>query len=337
METAQIKRILVVDDELSYRAVVSQMLRKFGYDVETSAAPADAYEKVMASDFDVVLSDIRMDGGDGLQLMRKCLKSRSELDFIIMTAHSADYSYKDIIDAGAADFIAKPFISGELEAKLDRLAHEKRTLSLLEEAKRQLERSNIELQQTLMGTVKSLASAISLKDPYTAGHQDRVADLSRAVAERIGLDAGQVKAVHVAGILHDIGKISVPSEILSKPTRLKPAEMDLVRDHPRSGHEIIAGVNFPWPIAEIILQHHERLDGSGYPQGIKGNEILPAAKIIAVADVVEAMMSHRPYRAALGLEMALGEISGRRGILYDPVVVDACVELFAGGGFNFGG
>ncbi len=337
MKAAEIKRILVVDDELSYGMVIRQMLQKSGYEVEFSGVPAEAYEKAIASDFDLVLSDIRMDGEDGLQLMRKCRDFRSGLNFIIMTAHSTEYSYKDIIDAGASDFISKPFTSSELEAKLDRLKNEKRTLSLLNEAKEQLELSNIELQQTLMGTVRSLASAISLKDPYTAGHQDRVADISRAIAEQIGLGPQEVEAVHVAGILHDIGKISVPSEILCKPTRLKPAEMDLVRDHPQSGYEIIAGVKFPWPIAEIILQHHERLDGSGYPRGMKGSEIFLASKIIAVADVVEAMMSHRPYRAALGLEKAIEEISGNRAILYEPAVVDACISVFAGGDFGFGG
>lgn len=180
------------------------------------------------------------------------------------------------------------------------------------------------LRQTLRGAVDAISRAVELRDPYTAGHQRRVADLARAVAEELGLDAERVEAVRTAGSIHDIGKLKVPAEILVKPGRLTPIEFGLVKLHPQTGFEALRPVDFPWPLAEIVLQHHERLDGSGYPAGIGGDRILLEARILAAADVVEAMASHRPYRPALGLEAALEELQRNRGRLYDGDVVDAC-------------
>jgi putative nucleotidyltransferase with HDIG domain len=170
-----------------------------------------------------------------------------------------------------------------------------------------------------------------MRDPYTAGHQERVAHLACAIAGKIGLSEERVEGLRVAGLLHDVGKVSVPAEILSKPMTLTPAEFDLIKAHPQTGYEILKGIDFSWPVAEIVLEHHERLDGSGYPRGLKGEAISLEAKILAVADIVEAMSSHRPYRAALGTDKALEAITKDKGTLYDPGVVDACVELFAEG------
>ncbi len=185
-----------------------------------------------------------------------------------------------------------------------------------------------QLQRSLLQTIRAIALTIEKRDPYTAGHQERVADLAVRVGRELGLAEKELEGLRLGALIHDIGKISIPAEILSRPGKLEPELYSIIKTHPRSGYEIIRGIDFPWPLAEIVLQHHERLDGSGYPQGLKNGEILLAARILIVADVVEAMASHRPYRAALGLENALEEIRRGRDKQYDASVVDACMKVF---------
>jgi PAS domain S-box-containing protein/putative nucleotidyltransferase with HDIG domain len=184
------------------------------------------------------------------------------------------------------------------------------------------------LRKTLKASIDSLASAIEMRDPYTAGHQERVTRLARAIAVEMGLDSERVEAIEIAGVIHDIGKLYVPAEILSKPTKLSELEYSMIKMHAQVGYTILSKIDFPWPIANIVHQHHETINGSGYPQGLAGKDILLEAKILTVADVVEAMSSHRPYRPALGISLALDEIAQKRGILYDREVVDACLRLF---------
>lgn len=189
-------------------------------------------------------------------------------------------------------------------------------------------RNMAKLRKIMEGFIQTIAVTVEKRDPYTAGHQKRVAHLAQAIAEEMALPEEKVEAVRMAGTVHDLGKIYVPAEILNKPGRLLDIEFSLIKNHARVGYDILKAVDFPWPIAKIILQHHERLNGSGYPLGLKGDEVVLEAKILAVADVIEAMASHRPYRAALNIEMALDEIYRNRGILYEPKVVDACLQLF---------
>lgn len=191
------------------------------------------------------------------------------------------------------------------------------------------------LRQSMDKTVNVLALALEARDPYTTGHQQRVAALASAIAADLELAKNRIEGIRVAGILHDVGKISVPAEILSKPARLSKAEMSLVQTHSQVGFDILSQIDFPWPIARIVLEHHERLDGSGYPRGLRGNEVLEESRILSVSDIVEAMSSHRPYRSALGIAAALEEISDHKGVTYDPQVVDACVKLFHRDGFQF--
>jgi PAS domain S-box-containing protein/putative nucleotidyltransferase with HDIG domain len=191
------------------------------------------------------------------------------------------------------------------------------------------------LRKSLGATIQAISTLVETRDPYTAGHQRRVADLARAIAGEMRLPREKVAVVRMAGLIHDIGKISVPAEILSKPGRLAEMEFNMLKIHPQSGYEILKHVEFPGPVAQIILQHHERIDGSGYPQGLKDEEILEEAKILAVADVVEAMISHRPYRPARSLSQAVEEISKNSGVLYAPEVVRACLSLFGEKGFSF--
>jgi len=203
------------------------------------------------------------------------------------------------------------------------------------QAEKELRQSYKKLRKMLADIVQTVALTVEIRDPYTAGHQQRVSQLASAIAQQINLSPDQVEGIYMTAILHDIGKISVPAEILTKPGRLTEIEMNMLKTHPQVGYDILKRIDFPWPLAEIVLQHHERMDGSGYPQGLKGDEILIEARILGVADVVEAMSSHRPYRPALGIDKALEEISKNKGILYDPEVVDACLKLFKEKGFKF--
>jgi len=176
---------------------------------------------------------------------------------------------------------------------------------------------------------------VELRDPYTAGHQQRVADLASAIAVKMKLEDTRISQLKMAAVIHDIGKMYVPSDILSKPGRLSDVEFGLIRTHAQGGYDIVKSMDFPCNVAKTVLQHHERLDGSGYPNHLKGEDTLLEAKILAVADVIEAMASHRPYRSSLGIDKALEEISRNKGKLYDPDVVDTCLELFNRDKFEF--
>ncbi len=177
--------------------------------------------------------------------------------------------------------------------------------------------------------IRAMGQMMEVRDPYTAGHQERVSRISFEIAQAMGLPAHQIKGLQLAALIHDIGKLATPSEILSKPGRLSPAEFDMIKTHPRVGYGILKDIEFPWPIALIVLQHHERMNGSGYPDGLSGSDILLEARILSVADVVEAMSSNRPYRASLGINLALEEICQNKQVLYDGNVIDACLKIFA--------
>jgi PAS domain S-box-containing protein len=197
-------------------------------------------------------------------------------------------------------------------------------------------RANLDLYKRLLEeTVNAFSSLAETRDPYLAGHQTRVTGLACAIAREMGLEEERIKGLRYAALLHDLGKLGIPLEILSKPGKLNEMEFNLIKIHPQISYSILKNIPFPWPVAEIAFQHHERLDGSGYPRGLKGEEILLEARILAVADVVEAMSSHRPYRPALGIEEALKEIESKKGKLYDPEVVDACLRLFKEKGYKF--
>ena len=199
-----------------------------------------------------------------------------------------------------------------------------------EERKQSFER----MRKALRATVHSISVTVEMKDPYTSGHQWRVADLAMAIATEMGLSADQQDFIHTASTIHDIGKIAIPTEILSNPAKLTNPEFNLIKTHPQSGYEILKDIEFPWPVADVVLQHHERMDGSGYPQGLEGDDIILEARILAIADVVEAIAFHRPYRPAIGINLALEEISRNKGILYDADAVDACLKLFREKGYT---
>jgi HD-GYP domain-containing protein (c-di-GMP phosphodiesterase class II) len=238
-----------------------------------------------------------------------------------------------IVTVAAVANKKEPYVEEDVAALIS-LANKMWEILRRKRAEEELRQTLDSLRKAFGTTIQVMVSAVEARDPYTSGHQIRSADLARAIATQMGLPHEKIDGIRMAGSIHDIGKLSIPAEILSKPTKLSEIEFSLIKEHSQKGYEMLKDVESPWPLAEIVFQHHERLNGSGYPRNLKGDEIIIEARIMAVADVVEAMASHRPYRPALGLNAALEEIEKNRGTLYDAGVADACLILFRKKGFQ---
>jgi HD-GYP domain-containing protein (c-di-GMP phosphodiesterase class II) len=273
-----------------------------------------------------VITDIIMPGINGMDLTRR-IKASHDADVIIMTGYIEDYSYENIIDTGASDFIQKPMTLKEMTIRLQRVLRERMILKERERVEDELKRSLDQQRKANDGIVRAMATAVEARDPYTAGHQTRVAELGAAIGKTMGLDENRIQGLRMGGFIHDLGKISIPAEILTKPSKLTDLEFGIIKTHSQVGYDILKPIEFPWPVARMVLQHHERMNGTGYPQGLHDDEILLESRILAVADVVESMASHRPYRAALGVDIALEEISKNKVVLYDKEPVEACIHL----------
>ena len=328
MSDEALPMVLVVDDDDECRRVIQDYFKMTRCPCKEAANAAEALALLCQGDIDLVVSDIKMADKDGIDLMLEAHRDYPHIPFIIMTGFAPEYSYEAIIEAGASDFIAKPFSLGELKAKICRIHREQNIL-------RRLQLTLNQVKRIFENTVWALSYTLEKRDPYTAGHQQRVGQLACAIAEELKLPEERIEVLRLAAFVHDIGKVGVPADILTKPGKLTALEMGLIQQHCQVGFEILKNVEFPWPLAEMVYQHHERMNGSGYPQGLSGSEILLEARILAVADVVEAMGSHRPYRPAMAWQTAMAEISQNRGILYDGQVVDACLNLFHDQGFTF--
>lgn len=200
---------------------------------------------------------------------------------------------------------------------------------------KKLKQTHIKLQKIIEGTANIITKVVEIRDPYSTGHQQRVSKLATVIAQEMKLPQDKIEGIKIASLVHDIGKVNLPTEIISKPSKLVEVEFNLIKNHPKVGYDILKKVDFPWPIAEIVLQHQEKIDGSGYPRGLKGDEICIEAKILGVANVVEAMSSYKSYRPALSIDEALAEIAENKNILFDPEVVDTCIKLFKEKGFKF--
>lgn len=267
----------------------------------------------------------------GLQKLGPKHEILRNLESIIAEFHKGKQSIVREIDLGQEVYEQK--LCYIPESKRIRIFAYEMTESI--RTKEALKKSLEKLQRTFEQMIKAIASALERRDPYTAGHQQGVTKLACAIAEEMGLSTQQIDGIRLAGLIHDIGKIQVPQEILSKPGRLSEMEFNMIKMHPQVGYDILKEIEFPYPVANIILQHHERMDGSGYPARLSGKKILLEARILAVADAIEAMSSPRSHRSELGIENALEEISQNKGTLYDPEVVDACLKLFQEKGFKF--
>ncbi len=276
---------------------------------------------------DIVVCDWLLPDGRGIELFSSD-KENSSYPIIMMTSYGNEELAVETIKAGALDYLVKsPESFAGLPNFILRGLREWEHIRARHAAEKKL-------RDVLLQTVESLASMLEKRDPYTSGHQKKVSVLACAIAEEMGLPVEIIEGIHIAAILHDIGKISIPAEFLSKPGRLSPIEFDIIKTHPVNAYEMLKAIDFPYPVAQIILQHHEKMNGSGYPYGLLGPDILLESRIITVADVVEAISSHRPYRPALGIQYALEEITQNAGKLYDREVVEACLTLFREKGFS---
>ena len=345
-ETLDNKNILVVDDELVARTKLAKILETSGYQCRTAECSAQARDALDEDSYHLVISDINMPGESGVEFVGFVLEHFPDTANIIISGNGDSDFAQSMLNIGAYDYIIKPIyrdnvlISVANALRRQQLETSNRILrqdleTKVQERTQSLQQSMLKLEKTLNGIVKAMAYTVETRDPYTAGHQRRVANLTKAITSEIGFSQEQQDAINVAAITHDLGKISIPAEILSKPTKLTTNEFNLIKEHPQMGYNIIKEIELPWDVAKIIKQHHEKLDGSGYPLGLKGNEILPESRVITVADVVEAMASHRPYRPALGIKIALDEIKKNKGKYYDPMVADVCVRLFENNVFSF--
>jgi len=332
--------ILIVDDNTTNIDLLVSTL-KTDYRLGIAKNGSRALEYAGKHKPDLVLLDIMMPEMDGYETCTR-LKAdphTASIPIIFITAMDETINKTRGFELGAIDYITKPFHAMEVKARI-------RTHLSLEEMRLELRLQNLrleekvkqktfELSQMLTASIRSMALMVEIRDPYTAGHQQRVAQLACAMGEKMGLFSGAIEGIGIAGLLHDVGKIRIPISILSRTGKLLDAELKMLKIHPQIGFDILKEIPFPWPVANMVLQHHERLDGSGYPQGLSEDKILQGAKILAVADVIEANSSFRPYRPAHGIETALRELIQKKGKQYDADAVSACQELFNNDNFKF--
>jgi len=332
--------VLIVDDNsTNIDLLVNTLKDDFRLGIAKNGPKAlDYIEKKLP---DLILLDIMMPGMNGYEVCSrlKAVSRTKDVPVIFITAMSEAGDKTQGFELGAVDYITKPFHATEVKARvqthlsLKKMREELSSQNVILEQK--VEEKTAQLQEMLGATIKAMAMMVETRDPYTAGHQQRVAQLACAIAKKMGLSKDQISAIRFAGILHDIGKIRIPTSILNRSGKLLDAEFDMIRIHPKVGYDLLKNIPSPWPFAQIVLQHHELLDGSGYPKHLKGDEIMQESKILTVADVTEAESSYRPYRPALGIEFALEDIRKNRGKLYDSDAVDACLELFQQDNFKF--
>ncbi|MCL5025759.1 MAG: HD domain-containing protein [Chloroflexi bacterium] len=343
-------RVLIVEDSEDDALLLLRELKCGGYDptFERVDAPAAMSEALDRQAWDIVLADFVMPRFSGLAALTLLKEKGLDLPFIIVSGKIGEDLAVEAMRSGAQDYLVKgklgrliPAVERELrdaasrrerrraedELRID-IAERQRAEEALKNSEQELKQSLEKLQATTEETIHAIALIVEMRDPYTSGHQRRVARLATAIAREMGFPKDRVAGIEMAADIHDVGKIYVPAEFLSKPSRLTETEFGLIKVHCRIGHDILKTIAFPWPIADIVLQHHERMDGSGYPSGLKGEDILIEARIMGVADVVEAMASHRPYRPAMGVDKALEELSKNVGVLYDPDVACACAKVF---------
>ncbi|PKN51069.1 MAG: two-component system response regulator [Deltaproteobacteria bacterium HGW-Deltaproteobacteria-13] len=355
--------ILIVDDEDSILNAFKRMLADEEYDVHTVNNGLEGLYNLRTTKnpYSLIISDQRMPEMSGVQFFAQAKDLFPDAVRILLTGYADSGAIIDAINKGGVHlYFTKPWREEEVLlhikqslSKVEILAENKRLIELIKTKNKELmelnktlekkahDRTNDLLAQTeklkdsykrsqliLDGIVKTLSKIVETRDPYTSGHEDQVAKIACRIAKEMKLTEDQVSSIHIAATLHDIGKISVPSEILTKPSILSNLEREIIKTHCKVANDILVNIEFPYPVAEIIYQHHERMDGSGYPRGLKGEDIALEARIIGVADVIDAMASYRPYRPALGVDAAIEEIVKFRGVTYDSSVVDACLKVY---------
>lgn len=320
-------QILLVDDDDYFSKTLKEELDSDGYRCDTASSGTEALQAIKKTSYELVLCDYLMPQMDGLCLTKK-IRRQYDADVIIISGFQKDISHESISEAGASDYIRKPFKYSDLSARMKRVLFDRTNRLKLHKAKKTaLDHLNT-INDSYKKMVELMASLVEMRDPYTSGHQIKVANIAALIGKRLGMGKRKLEGLFLAGLVHDIGKMNIPAEYLVKPSTLTDIERQMIQLHAATGYQLLKTVNFPWRIADMVHQHHERLDGSGYPLRLFKNEILLEAKILGVADTLEAMMSHRPYRPALGIDAAMEELCTKKNILYDSDAVDACIELY---------
>lgn len=332
--------VLVVDDDTMNIDILLEVLQD-EYQLGIAKSGQKALEFVRHNQPDLVLLDIMMPEMDGYEVCRtlKSSPQTNDIAIIFLTALQDPANKTKGFELGAVDYITKPFNTIEVKARVQthlslrtmgkELANQN---SILQQ---RVEEKTREIQRIHKSTIQVMAQMVETRDPYIAGHQQRVSSVACVIAEKMALPSKRVEILRIAGILHDIGKIRIPIDILNRPGPILEAEFELLKIHPQVGFDLLSEIPFDNDIAEIVYQHHEKLDGSGYPRGLTSDHILLEAKILCVADAMEAMVSHRPYRPTLGIDFALSEILKYSGIHFDEAIVESCRVLFEEDKFTF--
>ena len=323
-----IRLLLVEDNPADARLVQLSLAEVGGFHLDCVATLKEAIAHLSAHPTEAVLLDLSLPDSTGIGTITAMRAAAPDLPVIVFTGLDDEGLGRTALQFGCQDYLVKGQGDGHLIRRTVTYSIERKAVE--DERRAAAER----LKKILVQTVNAVSLTLEMRDPYTAGHQRRVAQLAAAIGARLGLGPDRLEGLHTGALIHDIGKINVPAEFLSRPGTLSADAMAIIRSHPGVGLEIVKDIEFPWPIAQMIAQHHERIDGSGYPLGLKGEDIILEARIVAVADVVEAMASHRPYRPSLGVEAALAEIRDGAGVRFDARVVDACIALFRENGIT---
>ncbi len=332
-ESNTAKKILIVDDDLGTSRTLSLILQKKGFRTEIFKSGQELLEGIKTNSYHVAILDLKLPDVEGTDLIVPIKKHNPDCAVIMVTGFASLETSIKAMNEGASSYITKPVNMDEVLAKIKDVLEKQDLVVGKRLAEIELRHTIEQLQKAMDGIIQAMAFTLEARDPYTAGHQKRVASIAFAIGQEIGLEQDRLEGLRMAAIIHDIGKINVPAEILTKPGRLTALEFEMIKTHSQVGYDILKDIEFPYPVAQIVLQHHEKLDGSGYPQGLVEKDILKEAKILTVADVLEAMSSHRPYRPALGAKKTLAYIEENKGILFDPEAVEASVRLVTKAGF----
>lgn len=321
-------KILIVEDERINAMSLEQMLKKMGYDVcGICMSGEEAIDCAEKNKPDIILMDIKLSSKmSGIDAAR-IIQEKHDVPIIYLTAYNDSDTVKRAIETNPYGYLSKPLEERHLYSSIE-LGLYKHSINIT------LNNNHEKTKRTVRDIIEAMSTVSEIRDPYTAGHQKRVSKLSVEIAKKLKLDEDRIKCLCFAAYIHDIGKIRVPSDILMKPGELIKPEMDLIKEHPKAGYNILKKIEFPWPLAEIVYQHHEHIDGSGYPRGLMGDKIYLESMILSVADAAEAMVSHRPYRESIGLKAAISEIYNYSGIWYDKKIADTCISILKSG-YNF--
>lgn len=332
-------KILLVEDDAGMAALMELTINNETANsafITKASSLKDSFDKQRSVAADVVLLDLNLPDSRGIDTLKSFSREFPNVPIIVLTALVNPAFALSIVEEGAQDYILKEKLDASMLIRSMYYSIERnRMYEELKNSREALKTSYLKLVTISDGVITALEKIVEGRDPYTAGHQKRVAELARAIGIKLKMPDDFVNSIYMGGMLHDIGKINVPENILNKPGKLTENEFDIIKTHPKSGYDILKTIDFPWRIENMALQHHERLDGSGYPKGLAKEDIIMESKIIGVADVVEAMSLDRPYRKAFGVKFALEEVERYKGTKFDKAVVEACAALFAEKEFKF--